>query len=69
LNSAWATLLQLLHRIPIHQWNCWCCWLHYHFANSNLLLLGTVSTTADIAESNDLYYCLWNGFGYWNNQW
>jgi hypothetical protein len=32
---------------------------------------GTVSvpTTADtIAESNDLYYCFWNGFGYWNNQ-
>jgi hypothetical protein len=19
----------------IHQWNCWKCWLHYHFANSN----------------------------------
>jgi hypothetical protein len=31
---------------------------------------GTVSVpTADtIDESRDLYYCLWNCFGYWNNQ-
>jgi hypothetical protein len=28
-----------------------------------------VPTTADtIAEITRLYYCLWNGFGYWNNQ-
>jgi hypothetical protein len=31
---------------------------------------GTVSvpTTADTIEKMRLYYCLWNGFGYWNNQ-
>jgi hypothetical protein len=31
LNSAWATLLLWIQRIPyIHQWNCWKCGLHYH---------------------------------------
>jgi hypothetical protein len=31
---------------------------------------GTVSvnTTADIAEPMRPLHCLWNGFGYWNNQ-
>jgi hypothetical protein len=32
---------------------------------------GTVSvpTTADtIDENNEDLHCLWNGFGYWNNQ-
>jgi hypothetical protein len=31
---------------------------------------GTVSvpTTADTIAESMRHYCLWNGFGYWNNQ-
>jgi hypothetical protein len=30
---------------------------------------GTGATTADtIDENNETFHCLWNGFGYWNNQ-
>jgi hypothetical protein len=40
--------------------------------NSNVpgATTGTVSVKQllILLQNRDLYYCLWNGFGYWNNQ-
>jgi hypothetical protein len=58
--------------IPVDQWNCWKCGLHYYKRDSNCpagATTGTVSvpTTADTIDENDeTLALLWNCFGYWN---